>query len=110
RQRRFPRCPDLRWAVLILALSAMPDAPLHAQARASLDLETALRIASARSPAKQRVDAALAIATGEVRSANAWPNPTLEYRRENLRAPIEPDEFLTAFVPIDVTGRRVHLA
>jgi outer membrane protein TolC len=45
-----------------------------------------------------------------VRAAGQWPNPTLEYRRENLGSPLLPDEFVTAYIPIDVTGRRVQLA
>lgn len=75
-----------------------------------LTLPGALALAARHSPLYERVEARFGIARGEVRTAGQWPNPTLEYRRENLGAPIDPDEFFTAYIPIDVTGRRVQLA
>lgn len=75
----------------------------------SLSLALALRLAADSSPALQRADAEARVATGELRALGQWPNPTLEYRRENIGAPIQPDEFVTAYVPIDVTGRRLTL-
>ena len=75
-----------------------------------LTLPDALALAARHSPLYERVEARFGIARGEVRTAGQWPNPTLEYRRENLGAPIDPDEFFTAYIPIDVTGRRVQLA
>ncbi len=75
----------------------------------TLDLASALRLASRSSPALQRVAAEAGVAAGELRTTGQWPNPTLEYRRENIGAPLQPDEFVTAYVPIDVTGRRQAL-
>ncbi len=98
-----------------IVLSALvPAARAYAQdvtpaGSARLGLVDALRLADRHSPALQRVDAGSGMALGDLRSAGQWPNPTLEYRRENLGAPILPDEFVTAFVPVDVTGRRIQL-
>jgi cobalt-zinc-cadmium efflux system outer membrane protein len=75
----------------------------------SLSLPLALALAARHSPLYDRVEARLEVARGEVRSAGQRPNPTLEYRRENLGSPLDPDEFFTAYLPIDVTGRRVQL-
>jgi len=89
---------------------------VQAQGRAAtastdvLTLPAALRLAAARSPLLEQVEARFSIARGENRTLGQWPNPVLEYRRENLGAPIDPDEFFTAYIPIDVTGRRVQLA
>jgi len=70
----------------------------------------ALELAAERSPLLQQVEARFSMARGENRTLGQWPNPVLEYRRENLGAPIDPDEFFTAYIPIDVTGRRLQLA
>ena len=37
------------------------------------------------------------------------PNPTLEWRKENLNSPLARDEFVTAALPLDLYGRRVVL-
>jgi cobalt-zinc-cadmium efflux system outer membrane protein len=47
--------------------------------------------------------------TGAARQDAALPNPTLEWRKENLRSPLAPDEFVTAAFPIDLYGRRMVL-
>ncbi len=75
-----------------------------------LTLRTVLRLAQQQSPALQRVDAQADMAFGTLQTSAQWPNPTLEYRRENLGSPLLPDEFVTAYVPIDLTGRRIRLA
>jgi len=94
------------WAALACASVA------HAQeaSREVLTLPAALQLAAERSPLLEQVEARFSIARGENRTLGQWPNPVLEYRRENLGAPIDPDEFFTAYIPIDVTGRRVQLA
>jgi cobalt-zinc-cadmium efflux system outer membrane protein len=114
-RRSHPR-RAARWALLLAGgvigtvgarslsaqgLSALPD---------TLTLETAFRIARQYSPALERVDAQRGIAQGLNQSAGQWPNPTLEYRRENIGAPLQPDEFVTAYIPIDITGRRIQLS
>lgn len=105
-----------RWrgaiGLMVLALSSLAQAqsaPGAAGATDSLDLSAALRLATVSSPAMQRVMAEAGVAAGELRTTGQWPNPTLEYRRENIGAPLDPDEFFTAYVPIDVTGRRQAL-
>ncbi len=95
-----------------LLLGAVPSlwAQDRTPAQAPLTLRDALRLAADRSPLLAQTDARFGVARGELRTLGQWPNPTLEYRRENLGAPIDPDEFFTAYIPIDVTGRRVQLA
>ena len=47
--------------------------------------------------------------TGAARQEAALPNPTLEWRKENLNSPLARDEFVTAALPLDLYGRRVVL-
>ncbi len=100
--------------ICLALLCALPAATVRSQGISSasdsvLTLRTALRLAQQQSPALARVDAQADMAFGSLQSSAQWPNPTLEYRRENLGAPILPDEFVTAYVPIDLTGRRIRL-
>lgn len=101
-----------RVMVALLATLVSVARPVGAQASApaELSLASALALAQRQSPLFERVEARYGIARGDVRTAGQWPNPTLEYRRENLGSPLLPDEFVTAYIPIDVTGRRVQLA
>ncbi len=46
---------------------------------------------------------------GAARQESAFPNPILEWRRENLGSPLDRDEFFSATLPVDVYGRRVAL-
>lgn len=48
-------------------------------------------------------------ATGAARQEAALPNPTLEWRKENLNSPLARDEFVTAGLPVDLYGRRFAL-
>jgi outer membrane protein, heavy metal efflux system len=90
---------------------AQPGSPVAMAAPGTpLTLRRALELAAERSPVLERVEAQFGMARGENRTIGQWPNPILEYRRENLGAPLDPDEFFTAYIPIDVTGRRVQLA
>ena len=91
------------------APSTRPGALSETGRARTLDLAAALRLAEERSPAFARVDARAGIASGELRTAGQWPNPTLEYRRENLGSSLLPDEFVTAYIPVDLTGRRLQL-
>ncbi|MCU0617948.1 MAG: hypothetical protein MUD17_12820, partial [Gemmatimonadaceae bacterium] len=103
-----------RVMVALLTTLAPLVRPLGGQAptpaEPALTLASALALAQRQSPLFERVEARYGIARGDVRAAGQWPNPTLEYRRENLGSPLLPDEFVTAYIPIDVTGRRVQLA
>ena len=49
------------------------------------------------------------IAQGRARYDGAFPNPTLEWRRENLNSPLQPDIFTQLQLPLDVTGRRLAI-
>ncbi len=103
------------WLVLVMSAVYPADALAQRGAAANatgagvLDLPSVLRLADTSSPELQRLEARVGIALGDLRTLGQWPNPTLEYRRENLGAPLLPDEFVTAYVPIDVTGRRIAL-
>lgn len=114
RRRAATRAP--RWCGAVGAVCAVLLLPRlgHAQGRVTTDevltLPAALRLAAERSPLLERVEARFSMDRGENRTLGQWPNPVLEYRRENLGAPLDPDEFFTAYIPIDVTGRRVQLA
>jgi cobalt-zinc-cadmium efflux system outer membrane protein len=93
-----------------LLLGATAAVPLRAQpAPAALDLAGALRQARATAPALRAAAARGEAAAGRVREATQYPNPTLEWRRENLGSALLPDIFTTAYIPLDVTGRRLAL-
>lgn len=78
-------------------------------AAAPLDLTAALALARRAGPLIRLADARRDVGLGRAREASQSPNPTLEWRRENLGAPIAPDIFATVYVPVDVTGRRFAL-
>ncbi len=105
---RAGRSLSILW-VAALSAAATAGAQSPTTLPDTLYLSQALRLASARSPALARADARVGMALGDLRSVGQWPNPTLEYRRENLGAPLAPDEFVTAYIPVDLTGRRVQL-
>lgn len=44
-----------------------------------------------------------------MRESAQWLNPTIEWRRENLGSPLQPDIFATLYVPVDISGRRLAL-
>jgi outer membrane protein TolC len=46
---------------------------------------------------------------GAARQDAAFPNPVLEWRKENYGSPLPRDEFLSATLPVDLYGRRVAL-
>ena len=76
---------------------------------AVLDLPAAFRLARRSGPLRQLADAREEAGTGRVRETGQWLNPTLEWRRENLGSALQPDIFVTAYVPVDLTGRRLAL-
>jgi cobalt-zinc-cadmium efflux system outer membrane protein len=110
----FPRYGS-RWRqrpAALLTLAALTlGAELRAQAPApgALDLASALAAARRTGPLAALAAARREVAVGRVRESAQWPNPTLEWRRENLASPLAPDIFATAYVPLDVTGRRLAL-
>ncbi len=97
----------LRGLALWGLVSASP-APVRAQA-APLDLAAALQVARASGPLRKLADAREVAGTGRVGETGQWPNPTIEWRRENLGSSLQPDIFATAYIPLDLTGRRLAL-
>jgi cobalt-zinc-cadmium efflux system outer membrane protein len=91
------------------AAAALGTAPLAAQPAPPLDLAGALSQARSTAPALRAADARGEAAAGRAREAAQYPNPTLEWRRENLGSALLPDIFTTAYLPVDVTGRRLAL-
>jgi cobalt-zinc-cadmium efflux system outer membrane protein len=92
----------------VAALAASPVSIVSAQA-APLDLGAALQMARTSGPLRKIADARELAGTGRVAEAGQWPNPNLEWRRENLGSALQPDIFATAYIPLDLTGRRLAL-
>jgi cobalt-zinc-cadmium efflux system outer membrane protein len=92
----------------VAALSASPVSIVSAQV-APLDLGAALQMARTSGPLRKIADARELAGTGRVAEAGQWPNPNLEWRRENLGSALQPDIFATAYIPLDLTGRRLAL-
>ncbi len=91
-----------------LAMAAVPSSSAWAQA-APLDLVGALQQARQTGPLRKLADAREVAGTGRVGETGQWPNPTIEWRRENLGSSLQPDIFATAYIPLDLTGRRLAL-
>lgn len=110
---RFPVLRIRRVVVahgLVVSTMIARPAALSAQAAAApLDLTAALQVARRSGPLARLADARREVGIGRAREAAQLPNPTIEWRRENLGAPIAPDIFATVYVPVDVTGRRFAL-
>jgi len=92
----------------VAALAASSVSIVSAQA-APLDLGAALQVARTSGPLRKIADARELAGTGRVAEAGQWPNPNLEWRRENLGSALQPDIFATAYIPLDLTGRRLAL-
>lgn len=92
----------------VAALAASPVSIVSAQV-APLDLGAALQMARTSGPLRKIADARELAGTGRVAEAGQWPNPNLEWRRENLGSALQPDIFATAYIPLDLTGRRLAL-
>ncbi len=98
-------------AFLVLLAAALASA-LASDAggqRAPLTLRNALELARSSGAGLRVADARRDVSLGRVRELSQLPNPTLEWRRENLGSPLQPDIFATLYVPVDVTGRRLAL-
>ncbi|MDP1861643.1 MAG: TolC family protein [Gemmatimonadaceae bacterium] len=92
----------------VLFVLACIATPAWAQ-EAGLTLEGAVALARARAPLIAVAEGRRLIAQGRARNDGAFPNPTLEWRRENLNSPLQPDIFATLQLPLDVTGRRLAI-
>lgn len=80
-----------------------------AQEPEGLTVGQAVRIARERAPLAVTAQARRMVAQGRARSDGAFPNPVVEWRRENLRSVLQPDIFGTVQLPVDLTGRRLAL-
>lgn len=107
RNRAVPIAPLVALATC-LALAAVPSSSAWAQS-APLDLAGALLQARQNGPLRRLADAREVSGTGRVGEAGQWPNPSVEWRRENLGSSLQPDIFATAYLPLDFTGRRLAL-
>lgn len=94
-------------ALLATVLAPAPRARLAAQA--PIDLPAALVAARTAGPLRQFADARRQVALGQVGEQTQWANPSLEWRRENLGSPLQPDIFATLYLPWDFSGRRLAL-
>lgn len=94
-------------ALVAVALAGRWPQPLAAQT--PLDLKAALATARSTGPLRQFAQAREQVAVGQVREQTQWANPSLEWRRENLGSPLQPDIFATLYLPWDVSGRRLAL-
>ena len=94
---------------LVLFCLCLPAPQLGAQPSDTLTLDRAVAIARTQSPLVLLAAGRRDLSTGRGRTEAAWPNPSAEWRRENLDSPLPPDIFATLQVPLDVTGRRFAL-
>jgi cobalt-zinc-cadmium efflux system outer membrane protein len=95
-----------------LAFSAYAATAAWSQSGAQaepLDLAAALQLARSSGPLRKLADAREMAGTGRVGESGQWPNPNIEWRRENLGSSLQPDIFATAYIPLDLTGRRLAL-
>lgn len=103
--------------LLLGALCASPPATLPARAQQPapsgsapvLTLAEALALARERNPGVRAAAGHVMATRGEARLVGAFPNPEAEWRIESIDTPLEPDRFLTATLPIDISGRRLAL-
>lgn len=96
--------------VLPLVAAALVSAPpARLAAQAPIDLKAALATARATGPLRQVAEARKQVALGQVSEQTQWANPSLEWRRENLGSPLQPDIFATVYLPWDFSGRRLAL-
>lgn len=68
-----------------------------------------MREAAARAPLLAAAEGRRQAIAGRARADAALPNPSYEFRRENIGAPLAKDEFSQFTVPVDLTGRRALL-
>lgn len=98
----------MRFMKLVLIVLLFCPAAVWGQT-GDLTVSEAVSIARSRGPLAAAAQARRMIARGRARNDGAFPNPTLEWRRENLSSPLQPDIFATLQLPVDLTGRRLAL-
>lgn len=122
------RLPRMRFAVTVLrsrprlwvfALSVMPaltesraqviSSRETSPARGGFSLSDAAALARRHHPLLEAAGGHRQVAVGVARQESAFPNPVVEWRRENYGSPLPRDEFVSAGLPLDFYGRRVAL-
>lgn len=88
--------------------ATQPATPAVTQTTA-LDLAGALTLARTRGPGRAVANARRDISVGQLGEATQLPNPSLEWRQENLGSPLQPDISTILHLPLDITGRRLAL-
>jgi cobalt-zinc-cadmium efflux system outer membrane protein len=101
--------PRILVALALLSVALVPAPPGRLEAQSPIDLRAALVAARSAGPLRQLADARRQAALGQVGEQTQWANPSLEWRRENLGSPLQPDIFATLYVPWDFSGRRLAL-
>jgi len=101
--------PRTLFRLALSALAALPLPMAAVAAQAPLDLKTALATARTAGPLRRLTEARRQVGLGQVGESTQWQNPSLEWRRENLGSPLDPDIFATLYLPFDFSGRRLAL-
>lgn len=101
----FPRL----LAVSLPMLVPLGSSAAQATAPEPLTLAAVVERARTHHPALAAASARRHAASSLARQDAAFANPVVEWRRENLGAPLTPDVFATVAQPLDVSGRRFAL-
>ena len=96
-------------ACVVAVLAGAHPLPAQDAAPPPLTVTGAMALARTHHPALAAASARRQVAVGAARQASALPNPVVEWRDENVGAPVERDRFLTVYQPLDVGGRRFAL-
>jgi cobalt-zinc-cadmium efflux system outer membrane protein len=96
--------------------AAQPAPPITPPARSPapatapvLTLADAVARARAQHPGVEAAAGQVMATRGATRQLGAFPNPVVEWRVESINTPLDPDRFLTATFPLDLSGRRLAL-
>lgn len=79
------------------------------QADPVLSLADAVALARERHPGIEAAAGQLMAVRGSARQLGAFPNPVAEWRVEGKNSALDPDRFLTATLPLNLSGRRLAL-
>lgn len=103
----------MRLAISVSCALAALGSTAHGQSSGAvggaLTLQQAVVVARTRGPWSEAAHAKRLVAQGRARNDGAFPNPTFEWRRENMQSVLQPDIFGTLQLPLDITGRRLAI-
>jgi outer membrane protein, heavy metal efflux system len=110
---RHPVATKYAWRVTTAMVLAMFVAPVlrgqGAMRARRFSLADAAALARTNHPLLNAAGGKRRAVIGMARQDAALPNPTLEWRKENLSSPLQRDEFVTAALPLELYGRRLAL-